>query len=189
MPPNPKLPAATPAASQQRYSSSSSKESTPSLESLAGGVATAASSQATSSNNDSIQGTRTLVESFAMALRYGSEYMDENPLVGEPGAFILSTSRAAGPNPALASTSAPTKINGGTTTTKPVVGEQKPVSPSPFGADANPDTINTITTTITAKKSEKSGEKSPTSPVGAPGKAKRRKSKAAPLSAGLITPF
>ncbi|RAL07764.1 mediator complex subunit MED6 [Aspergillus homomorphus CBS 101889] len=36
------------------------------------------------------QDTRTLAESFSLLTRYGDEFMDENPLVGEPGSFIMS---------------------------------------------------------------------------------------------------
>lgn len=36
------------------------------------------------------QDTRTLAESLHLFLRYEDEYMDENPLVGEPGSFIMS---------------------------------------------------------------------------------------------------
>ena len=43
-----------------------------------------------SSTAASLQDTRTLVESFNLLNRYGDEYMDEAPLVGEPGSFILS---------------------------------------------------------------------------------------------------
>ncbi|KAF7587390.1 Mediator of RNA polymerase II transcription subunit 6 [Aspergillus hancockii] len=38
------------------------------------------------------QDTRNLAESFSLLARYGDEYMDDNPLVGEPGSFILSKS-------------------------------------------------------------------------------------------------
>ncbi|KAE8349048.1 mediator of RNA polymerase II transcription subunit 6 [Aspergillus coremiiformis] len=41
------------------------------------------------------QDTRTLAESFSLLARYGEEFMDENPLVGEPGSFILSKSGEA----------------------------------------------------------------------------------------------
>jgi len=34
---------------------------------------------------------RAIFNSFNLAIRYGSEYMDENPLTGEPGSFKLST--------------------------------------------------------------------------------------------------
>ena len=39
------------------------------------------------SSNDS----RLLYESFNLAQRYGTEYMDENPLQGEPGTFVFSS--------------------------------------------------------------------------------------------------
>jgi mediator of RNA polymerase II transcription subunit 6 len=38
------------------------------------------------------QDSRTLEEALILLTRYGNEYMDENPLVGEPGSFILSKS-------------------------------------------------------------------------------------------------
>lgn len=43
-------------------------------------------------NTNSFQDTRNLVEAFGLLSKYGDEYMDENPLVGEPGSFILSKS-------------------------------------------------------------------------------------------------
>lgn len=46
----------------------------------------------TSSAGSALQDTKTLAESFALLSRYGDEFMDENPLVGEPGSFILSKS-------------------------------------------------------------------------------------------------
>ena len=48
---------------------------------------TAAAAAASSSNNDS----GLLFESFNLAQRYGTEYMDENPLQGEPGSFVFSS--------------------------------------------------------------------------------------------------
>ena len=42
------------------------------------------------SAGSSLQDTRTLAESFSLLSRYGDEFMDEHPLVGEPGSFILS---------------------------------------------------------------------------------------------------
>ncbi|PWY83024.1 putative MED6 mediator sub complex component [Aspergillus heteromorphus CBS 117.55] len=38
----------------------------------------------------SIQDSRTFAESLSLFSRYGEEFMDEHPLVGEPGSFILS---------------------------------------------------------------------------------------------------
>jgi mediator of RNA polymerase II transcription subunit 6 len=34
--------------------------------------------------------TRNLTEALALLSRYGDEFMDETPLVGEPGSFIFS---------------------------------------------------------------------------------------------------
>lgn len=36
-----------------------------------------------------------LQNSLNLSLRYGNEYMDDNPLVGEPGSFIITKSREA----------------------------------------------------------------------------------------------
>lgn len=52
-----------------------------------------------------VQDTRTLAESFNLLSRYGEEFMDENPLVGEPGSFILSRAGDVDrPAPAAATT-------------------------------------------------------------------------------------
>lgn len=37
--------------------------------------------------------TQALYESFNQFVRYGNEYMDENPLIGEPGSFVFSSSK------------------------------------------------------------------------------------------------
>jgi mediator of RNA polymerase II transcription subunit 6 len=34
---------------------------------------------------------RAILDSFNLSMQYGSEYMDENPLAGEPGSFVLSS--------------------------------------------------------------------------------------------------
>lgn len=43
-----------------------------------------------STTSSSYQDTRNLAEAFNLFARYGDEFMDENPLVGEPGSFIMS---------------------------------------------------------------------------------------------------
>ena len=43
-------------------------------------------------NND-VQSAQLLQASLDLTLRYGNEYMDENPLVGEPGSFLITKSR------------------------------------------------------------------------------------------------
>ncbi|KAL3479468.1 MED6 mediator subfamily complex component-domain-containing protein [Aspergillus californicus] len=40
--------------------------------------------------NSTAQDLKSLAESFNLLSRYGDEYMDESPLMGEPGSFILS---------------------------------------------------------------------------------------------------
>ncbi|KAJ5127578.1 hypothetical protein N7448_008357 [Penicillium atrosanguineum] len=54
------------------------------------------------STNTSFQDTRSLGEAFNLFTQYGDEFMDENPLVGEPGSFIMSR---AGENDRAAGTS------------------------------------------------------------------------------------
>ncbi|MFT7763773.1 UNVERIFIED_CONTAM: hypothetical protein ODW78_21555, partial [Salmonella enterica subsp. enterica serovar Enteritidis] len=52
--------------------------------------ATSKSSLGGSTASSNYQDTRSLAESFSLLTRYGDEFMDESPLVGEPGSFILS---------------------------------------------------------------------------------------------------
>lgn len=53
-----------------------------------------------STTGSSYQDTRNLAEAFHLFTQYGEEFMDEHPLTGEPGSFILSrvgeNDRAAG---------------------------------------------------------------------------------------------
>ena len=92
------MPPKTRAVEPGQQASQQSKENTPmpdagpsstadtQSESKAGlGISTASSS---------FQDTRSLADSFNLFTQYGDEYMDEAPLVGEPGSFILS--RAGG---------------------------------------------------------------------------------------------
>ncbi|KAL8799328.1 MAG: hypothetical protein Q9182_005972 [Xanthomendoza sp. 2 TL-2023] len=65
-------------------------------------------------SNLDYQSPQLLQASFELSLRYGQEYMDENPLVGEPGSFIITKSRDSQqlsqqpkPKPGSASTTKP----------------------------------------------------------------------------------
>ena len=108
------------------------------------------------------QAARLMAESFALSVRYGNEYMDENPLVGEPGAFILSKSHEQ------AQTQPPSQ----------------PQNRTPK-ASAPPTPRPKITVPPTsAKKAGKGGEKSPTTPGAKDKAAKRRKSKALGMTGG-----
>lgn len=88
----PPLTRTTAEAGQQ--ASQQSKESTPMPDAVPPSSAETQTSNkaglgiSTSSSN--YKDTRSLAESFNLFTRYGDEFMDENPLVGEPGSFILS---------------------------------------------------------------------------------------------------
>lgn len=112
--------------------------------------------QASDSENRSLQ---LLAESYTLALRYGNEYMDENPIVGEPGSFILSKSREPGAVNSQLQNKAP-------------MSSKRPVAPE----------IKTSDVSSLTKKISKGAEKSPVSP-GAKDKKARRKSKA--VSSGV----
>ncbi|KAI9802786.1 MAG: Mediator of RNA polymerase II transcription subunit 6 [Piccolia ochrophora] len=152
--PSPKPPTSV-ASSQQAQQS---KESTPMPDVLGRGSRSLVTSLS-SSSSESFQETRSLAEALNMTLRHGTEYMDENPLVGEPGAFMLSSTHGHA--------QAQSQIGKGSSTqTKP------PTVVTTQGLG------NAAATGKGDKKGAKSGDKSPTS-ASAPNKPKRRKSKAA----------
>ncbi|KAJ5166454.1 Mediator of RNA polymerase II transcription subunit 6 [Penicillium canariense] len=67
-----------------------------------------------STTSSSYQDTRNLGEAFNLFTQYGDEFMDENPLVGEPGSFILSR---AGENDRAAGTAAKAALKAAPSTT------------------------------------------------------------------------
>lgn len=89
MPPGPKAVDAPRTTSSQL--SQQSKEHTPVPDSQ-GSAKTSLTSTSTTSNvkDTSYQDTRNLMEAMNLLSRYGEEFMDETPLSGEPGSFILS---------------------------------------------------------------------------------------------------
>lgn len=110
----------------------------------------------TKSTSDSeYQGLQLLAESYGLSSRYGKEYMDENPLLGEPGSFILSKSRELGPS----------------------ISQSQPRAPAPPKI-ATSQEGKTSTISPPTKKGAKGAEKSPITP-GTKEKKQRRKSKAA----------
>lgn len=102
------------------------------------------------------QETRLLIESFNLSLRYGNEYMDENPLISEPSSFIL-----------LKSTNNPEASQAGSSQLKSALASTTTLRPPTLKIDMS-----------VAGKGAKGGgeEKSPTTP-GVKGKKERRKSK------------
>ena len=109
------------------------------------------------SSDHDFESFQVLAESYSLSLRYGREYMDDNPLVGEPGSFILSKSREpAAPPVSQAPPKEPPKAS--TATKRPSAPEIK------------------TTNLPAARKGSKGADKSPTS--AAKDKKARRKSKA-----------
>jgi mediator of RNA polymerase II transcription subunit 6 len=92
MPPGPKaVDAPQTTATTTSQSSQQSKELTPIPDSQ-GSAKTSLTTTSTTSNakDTSYQHTRNLMEAMNLLSRYGDEFMDETPLSGEPGSFILS---------------------------------------------------------------------------------------------------
>lgn len=114
--------------------------------------------------NTDYQGIRILADSWDLSLRYGNEYMDENPIIGEPGSFRLSQARDSTITSSMSSTNSVSQ---------------------PFRATANkaPLQVKTDMTPEPTKKGSTGTGKSPTTPFTKEKKA-RRKSKAA----GATTP-
>ena len=83
----PPIPKALDSLSQPSSQSQQSKEATPMPDIQAQAKASLAG---TSTNFSSNEDTRNLTEALALLSKYGDEFMDETPLVGEPGSFIFS---------------------------------------------------------------------------------------------------
>ena len=116
----------------------------------------------TASDTD-YQGLQMQAESYSLLSLYGNEYMDENPIVGEPGNFKLAKSK----DPAFASFASTNKTS-----------FESVKAPTP--AKTVPATqLKTVDLPVPVKKTSKGGEKSPTTPWGMKEKKARRKSKPA----------
>ncbi|KAL8865638.1 MAG: hypothetical protein Q9174_006782 [Haloplaca sp. 1 TL-2023] len=132
--------------------SQTSKESTP-MPGTQESIMTKVSMNPTLLDHD-FYSNQLLEESFSMSIRYRHEYMDESPLIGEPGSFKMSKTREA---------------------------QQQAAQPKakPAGVPAKPPTPQIKTDVADAKRKDGVGaEKSPISPFAKVKKA-RRKSKPA----------
>ncbi|KAF2736859.1 hypothetical protein EJ04DRAFT_413594, partial [Polyplosphaeria fusca] len=117
-------------------------------------------------------------ESLALANRYGNEYMDENPLQGEPGAFVFTstTQQVEARNKALAEAQAsaaasssglgvPIKNEPGLTPSSSVAPTPKP-TPAALDAASRKASVANKAPQATKKERRKSkGVVSPTSPT------------------------
>ena len=152
--------------------SQTSKQSIPMPESLSSLTATqdtAASKKSVSSAKAADPSDEALLaDSYRLLLAYGNEYMDENPIVGEPGSFKLSKARDS-QKTASATTS--------TSTPKPESQQSlKELSPPTTSLrGGGPPQLKTENLPSPAKKDIKGGEKSPTTPFSK--EKKRKKSK------------
>jgi mediator of RNA polymerase II transcription subunit 6 len=140
-----------------------SKENTPMPDALS-----TAKKGLTSPDSSDYLSIRLLEESLQISLKYGDEYMDENPITGQPGDFHLSTTARKDKDRLLV----PAPVKG-------------PIS-TPAKSAATPTPPSLKTDIPPARKGSKS-EKSPKTPGGGPPKPKRRKSKA--LNAGSMSPI
>ena len=111
------------------------------------------------------RGIRLLADSYSLSLRYDKEYMDDNPLIGEPGSFKLSRARNLAPAASQPQIQLTTSVK-----------SSAPIPPK----------IETTAPAVPLRKGSKAGEKSPITP-GAKEKKGRRKSKAAGMVA-VTTP-
>lgn len=119
-----------------------------------------------------VQDTRTLREAIDLSLRYGKEYMNEMPLVGEPGNFRLSTKTKdslAPPTDAVSTTQPPLSSQQASRKGTPAASSPPP-PPPPIQTD--------VPSAVSRKSAKSADSKSPATPGGS-AKPKRRKSKAA----------
>lgn len=122
-----------------------SKEITPLPESLQG-----PKKHEGNTASSAYQSNRLLEETLNITLKYGDEYMDENPITGHPGAFNLSSTGRKEPEKLAVPTAKPLQMPG-------------KIAP-------------TLKTDIPPEKKVNKTDKSPRTPGGKP---KRRKSKIA----------
>lgn len=122
-----------------------------------------------------------LAYSYDLADRYANEYMDENPIVGEPGSFKLSKSH----NTSFATSMTTLKASNQAQEESKVSSQSSEVLTPAKIAIPTPQ-LKTEDLPAPIKKAIKGSEKSPTTP-GIKEKKSRRKSKAAG-DKGVTTP-
>ena len=139
----------------------------------------AGSTKAPKSTSDvGLQGVHMLALSYDLADRYGNEYMDENPIVGEPGAFKLSKSHNTSFATSMTTSKTSSQVQEASNTSSQSVGV-----PTPAKSAVPTPQLKTEDLPVPARKGTKGSEKSPTTPS-TKEKKSRRKSKAAGDRAG-----
>lgn len=157
------LPPATRTTEPSQQLSQQSKEGTPTPDAAPPSTADTQTSTKTglgvSTTSSSYQDTRSLAEAFNLFTRYGDEFMDENPLVGEPGSFIMS--RVGGETAGATAKTAP-KTGPATSTATPSI---------PQGRASTPQ--------VRVDTPGKASDKSSSPPSSGENKGKRKKSRVA----------
>ncbi|KAK2861301.1 Mediator of RNA polymerase II transcription subunit 6 [Arthroderma sp. PD_2] len=92
-------------------SAQAGKETTP----VPGTQSTTTSAPPSKLGSAATQDMRNLSDALNLLSRYGDEYMDEMPLVGEPGSFIISKNAGNATNNTLTVPAAEPSVGGGTT--------------------------------------------------------------------------
>ena len=151
-------------ASSSLQATHSSKDSSPLPDTQLSLKSTKASQLSEKSSLPDLRASSLLADSFLLSTTYGAEYMDENPLVGEPGAFILQKSREA------AAAQAQALVVGKSTVVAKLA--EGTVAPTPTGPVPPPIKTEGLPPEV---RKGKAGEKTPVTP-GTGGK-KRKKSK------------
>lgn len=158
------------AAESGQQASQQSKENTPMPDAAPPSTAdTQTSSKAglgISTTSSSYQDTRSLAEAFSLFTRYGDEFMDETPLVGEPGSFIMSRVGGQSDRAAVKTT---TKAGPGATTSTTSTTTGTPSGPP--GRASTPQ--------VRVDTPGKASDKSSSPPSSGETKGKRKKSRVA----------
>lgn len=143
---------------------------------------TATSAKASKHTSDTgLQGVHMLAYSYDLSDRYANEYMDENPIVGEPGSFKLSKSH----NTSFATSTHTSKPSSQVQESSKLSSQSSEVATPAKSAVPTPQ-LKTEDLPAPVRKGTKGSEKTPLTP-GTKEKKSRRKSKAAG-DKGVTTP-
>lgn len=115
-----------------------------------------------------------LGDSYNLSLRYGNEYMDENPIVGEPGSFRLTKSHDASLTASMS-----TRKSLQASTVAPKAKEvEVPTPPPPLKTEDLPAPV---------RKGTKGAEKSPVTPGTKEKREKKERKKSKVVGSGSTT--
>ena len=149
-------------------------DGTPLLQGTQDGVGGKKEMVAAKASTADLSALQLLADSYMLSMKYGEEYMDETPIVGEPGSFKLSKARET----MLAAPSAGAMAK--------VESQRSTKSVAPAKTETPTPQLKTEDLPAPIKKPSKGAEKSPITPGGKEKKA-RRKSKG-PGVGDTVTP-